>query len=190
MFRVQRTIQELFEVCSPTDDAGFPVKAEEFVVLSQEPSATEIIAPKIARPFIEVRTDVSPGGHRGFAAPAVGPECPVRCIGPHRSALPHPSCLLSFSYGHFRLEKRVKSSGESGGLRHLLPSSAAIRVLVGSSQATLPPLSRSWQLAVWSALPVLSDLLCLPCPARPHGLLFQLLSGRSPVCECVAHTRF
>lgn len=37
------------------DDAGFPVKAEEFVVLSQEPSVTETIAPKIARPFIEVR---------------------------------------------------------------------------------------------------------------------------------------
>lgn len=39
---------------SPMDDAGFPVKAEEFVVLSQEPSVTETIAPKIARPFIEV----------------------------------------------------------------------------------------------------------------------------------------
>ncbi|XP_019524477.1 PREDICTED: E1A-binding protein p400 isoform X3 [Hipposideros armiger] len=52
-FLTQRTIQELFEVCSPMDDAGFPVKAEEFVVLSQEPSVTETIAPKIARPFIE-----------------------------------------------------------------------------------------------------------------------------------------
>lgn len=52
---VQRTIQELFEVYSPMDDAGFPVKAEEFVVLSQEPSVSETIAPKIARPFIEVR---------------------------------------------------------------------------------------------------------------------------------------
>lgn len=52
---MQRTIQELFEVYSPVDDAGFPVKAEEFVVLSQEPSVTEAIAPKIARPFIEVR---------------------------------------------------------------------------------------------------------------------------------------
>lgn len=122
MFRVQRTIQELFEVCSPTDDAGFPVKAEEFVVLSQEPSATEIIAPKIARPFIEVRTDDCPGGHRGFAAPAVGPECPACSIGPPRSALPHPSCLLSFSCGHFRLEKRVKSSGESGGLNTCCPA--------------------------------------------------------------------
>uniref|UniRef100_A0A8C8YUA7 E1A binding protein p400 n=1 Tax=Prolemur simus TaxID=1328070 RepID=A0A8C8YUA7_PROSS len=48
-----RTIQELFEVYSPMDDTGFPVKAEEFVVLSQEPSASETIAPKIARPFIE-----------------------------------------------------------------------------------------------------------------------------------------
>jgi hypothetical protein len=37
------------------DDTGFPVKAEEFVVLSQEPSVSETIAPKIARPFIEVR---------------------------------------------------------------------------------------------------------------------------------------
>nr|XP_045367692.1 LOW QUALITY PROTEIN: E1A-binding protein p400 [Camelus bactrianus] len=52
-FLTQRTIQELFEICSPVDDTGFPVKAEEFVVLSQEPSVTETIAPKIARPFIE-----------------------------------------------------------------------------------------------------------------------------------------
>ncbi|XP_053785012.1 E1A-binding protein p400 isoform X5 [Desmodus rotundus] len=52
-FLTQRTIQELFEVYSPMDDAGFPVKAEEFVVLSQEPSVSETIAPKIARPFIE-----------------------------------------------------------------------------------------------------------------------------------------
>ncbi|KAM6156071.1 E1A-binding protein p400 [Rhynchocyon petersi] len=52
-FLTQRTIQELFEVSSPMEDTGFPVKAEEFVVLSQEPSATEAIAPKIARPFIE-----------------------------------------------------------------------------------------------------------------------------------------
>ncbi|MBZ3873370.1 E1A-binding protein p400 [Sciurus carolinensis] len=52
-FLTQRTIQELFEVHSPLDDAGFPVKAEEFVVLSQEPSVSETIAPKIARPFIE-----------------------------------------------------------------------------------------------------------------------------------------
>lgn len=50
----QRTIQELFEVCTPTEDTGFPVKAEEFVVLPQEPTVTETIAPKIARPFIEV----------------------------------------------------------------------------------------------------------------------------------------
>ncbi|XP_022453768.1 E1A-binding protein p400 isoform X5 [Delphinapterus leucas] len=52
-FLTQRTIQELFEVYPPMDDTGFPVKAEEFVVLSQEPSVTETIAPKIARPFIE-----------------------------------------------------------------------------------------------------------------------------------------
>ena len=57
---VQRTIQELFEVYSPMDDAGFPVKAEEFVVLSQEPSVSETIAPKSARPFIEVGTDRAP----------------------------------------------------------------------------------------------------------------------------------
>lgn len=63
---VQRTIQELFEVYSPMDDAGFPVKAEEFVVLSQEPSVTETIAPKIARPFIEVR--VHGAGPTGVAA--------------------------------------------------------------------------------------------------------------------------
>lgn len=36
------------------EDSGFRVKAEEFVVLSQEPSPAENISPKVARPFIEV----------------------------------------------------------------------------------------------------------------------------------------
>lgn len=60
-------------MCSPMDDAGFPVKAEEFVVLSQEPSVTETIAPKIARPFIEVRTD-------GACPDAMGA---ATCLGPN-----------------------------------------------------------------------------------------------------------
>lgn len=50
----KQTIQELFEVHSPMEDSGFRVKAEEFVVLSQEPSPAENISPKVARPFIEV----------------------------------------------------------------------------------------------------------------------------------------
>uniref|UniRef100_A0A452I5E4 E1A binding protein p400 n=1 Tax=Gopherus agassizii TaxID=38772 RepID=A0A452I5E4_9SAUR len=53
-FLTQQTIQELFEVHSPMEDSGFRVKAEEFVVLSQEPSPAETILPKVARPFIEV----------------------------------------------------------------------------------------------------------------------------------------
>uniref|UniRef100_A0A663DUL2 E1A binding protein p400 n=1 Tax=Aquila chrysaetos chrysaetos TaxID=223781 RepID=A0A663DUL2_AQUCH len=53
-FLTQQTIQELFEVHSPMEDSGFRVKAEEFVVLSQEPSPAENISPKVARPFIEV----------------------------------------------------------------------------------------------------------------------------------------
>ncbi|KAM6423496.1 E1A-binding protein p400 isoform 6-T6 [Liasis olivaceus] len=52
-FLTQQTIQELFEVHSPMEDSGFRVKAEEFVMLSQEPSPTETISPKVARPFIE-----------------------------------------------------------------------------------------------------------------------------------------
>ncbi|ETE59884.1 E1A-binding protein [Ophiophagus hannah] len=35
------------------EDSGFRVKAEEFVMLSQEPSPSETISPKVARPFIE-----------------------------------------------------------------------------------------------------------------------------------------
>ncbi|KAM3939886.1 E1A-binding protein p400-like isoform 2-T2 [Leptodactylus fuscus] len=50
-FLTQQTIQELFEVCSPLDDTG--VKAEEFVLLSQEPSPSDIITPKVAKPFVE-----------------------------------------------------------------------------------------------------------------------------------------
>ncbi|XP_063820734.1 E1A-binding protein p400 isoform X2 [Pseudophryne corroboree] len=52
-FLTQQTIQELFEVCSPMDDSGFRVKAEEFVLLSQEPSSSDIITPKVAKPFVE-----------------------------------------------------------------------------------------------------------------------------------------
>lgn len=52
-FLTQQTIQELFEVCSPMDDTGFRVKAEEFVLLSQEPSPSDIITPKVAKPFVE-----------------------------------------------------------------------------------------------------------------------------------------
>ncbi|XP_077776405.1 E1A-binding protein p400 isoform X1 [Podarcis muralis] len=52
-FLTQQTIQELFEVHSPMEDSGFRVKAEEFVMLTQEPSPAETISPKVARPFIE-----------------------------------------------------------------------------------------------------------------------------------------
>ncbi|KAM9330869.1 E1A-binding protein p400-like [Gastrophryne carolinensis] len=52
-FLTQQTIQELFEDCSPMDDSGFRVKAEEFVMLSQEPSPADIITAKVAKPFVE-----------------------------------------------------------------------------------------------------------------------------------------
>uniref|UniRef100_A0A452I5I4 E1A binding protein p400 n=1 Tax=Gopherus agassizii TaxID=38772 RepID=A0A452I5I4_9SAUR len=57
-FLTQQTIQELFEVHSPMEDSGFRVKAEEFVVLSQEPSPAETILPKVARPFIEALNSI------------------------------------------------------------------------------------------------------------------------------------
>uniref|UniRef100_A0A7M4FM69 E1A binding protein p400 n=1 Tax=Crocodylus porosus TaxID=8502 RepID=A0A7M4FM69_CROPO len=66
-FLTQQTIQELFEVHSPMEDSGFRVKAEEFVVLSQEPSPAETISPKVARPFIEalnsIEQEEEPGEH-------------------------------------------------------------------------------------------------------------------------------
>uniref|UniRef100_A0A674MBD5 E1A binding protein p400 n=1 Tax=Takifugu rubripes TaxID=31033 RepID=A0A674MBD5_TAKRU len=47
-FLTQRTIQDLFEV-----EAGSGEKVEEFVVLHQEPSSSEAISPRIARPYIQ-----------------------------------------------------------------------------------------------------------------------------------------
>lgn len=44
----QRTIQDLFEV-----ESGSGEKVEEFVVLHQEPSSSEAISPRIARPYIQ-----------------------------------------------------------------------------------------------------------------------------------------
>ncbi|XP_044131553.1 E1A-binding protein p400-like isoform X1 [Bufo gargarizans] len=58
-FLTQQTIQELFEVCSPLDDSG--VKAEEFVLLSQEPSPSDIITPKVAKPFVEALVKIEFG---------------------------------------------------------------------------------------------------------------------------------
>uniref|UniRef100_A0A672JLC9 E1A binding protein p400 n=1 Tax=Salarias fasciatus TaxID=181472 RepID=A0A672JLC9_SALFA len=47
-FLTQRTIQDLFEV-----EAGSGEKVEEFVVLHQEPSVSEAISPRVARPYIQ-----------------------------------------------------------------------------------------------------------------------------------------
>lgn len=48
LMRFQRTIQDLFEV-----EASSGEKVEEFVVLHQEPSSSEAISPRIARPYIQ-----------------------------------------------------------------------------------------------------------------------------------------
>ncbi|XP_037537104.1 E1A-binding protein p400 [Nematolebias whitei] len=53
-FLTQRTIQDLFEV-----EAGSDVKVEEFVVLHQEPSASESISPKVARPYIQALRSIN-----------------------------------------------------------------------------------------------------------------------------------
>ncbi|XP_041423122.1 E1A-binding protein p400 isoform X2 [Xenopus laevis] len=57
-FLTQQTIQELFEDCSPLDDSGFRVKAEEFVLLSQEPSPSDTITAKVAKPFVEALVEI------------------------------------------------------------------------------------------------------------------------------------
>ncbi|KAK7933890.1 hypothetical protein WMY93_004786 [Mugilogobius chulae] len=53
-FLTQRTIQDLFEV-----EAGSGEKVEEFVVLHQEPSASEAISPKVARPYIQALQSIN-----------------------------------------------------------------------------------------------------------------------------------
>ncbi|KAG8455973.1 hypothetical protein GDO86_001966 [Hymenochirus boettgeri] len=63
-FLTQQTIHELFELYSPLDDSGFGVKAEEFIMLSQEPSQTENIAMKFAKPFIEALNSIKRGGEQ------------------------------------------------------------------------------------------------------------------------------
>lgn len=50
----QRTIQDLFEV-----EAGSGEKVEEFVVLHQEPSSSEAISPRIARPYIQALRSIN-----------------------------------------------------------------------------------------------------------------------------------
>uniref|UniRef100_A0A8C9A3K9 E1A binding protein p400 n=1 Tax=Prolemur simus TaxID=1328070 RepID=A0A8C9A3K9_PROSS len=68
-FLTQQTIQELFEVRSPTDDSGSRVRAEDFVVLSQEPPAGGAIAPKVAKPFIEALNSIKQEDEDEPAAP-------------------------------------------------------------------------------------------------------------------------
>ncbi|XP_030593467.1 E1A-binding protein p400 isoform X3 [Archocentrus centrarchus] len=53
-FLTQRTIQDLFEV-----EAGSGEKVEEFVVLHQEPSASESISPRVARPYIQALQSIN-----------------------------------------------------------------------------------------------------------------------------------
>ncbi|XP_067376698.1 E1A-binding protein p400 isoform X3 [Channa argus] len=56
-FLTQRTIQDLFEV-----EAGSGEKVEEFVVLHQEPSASEAISPRVARPYIQALHSINLDG--------------------------------------------------------------------------------------------------------------------------------
>uniref|UniRef100_A0A096M6G7 E1A binding protein p400 n=2 Tax=Poecilia formosa TaxID=48698 RepID=A0A096M6G7_POEFO len=56
-FLTQSTIQDLLEV-----EATSGVKVEEFVVLHQEPSASESISPKVARPYIQALHSISLDG--------------------------------------------------------------------------------------------------------------------------------
>ncbi|KAG9487567.1 hypothetical protein GDO78_007417 [Eleutherodactylus coqui] len=60
-FLTQQTIHELFELYSPLEDSGFGAKAEEFVMLSQEPPPAETIATKFAKPFIEALKSIEHG---------------------------------------------------------------------------------------------------------------------------------
>ncbi|KAM3868385.1 E1A-binding protein p400 [Diretmus argenteus] len=53
-FLTQRTIQDLFEV-----EAGSGEKVEEFVVLHQEPSPSEAISPRVARPYIQALNSIN-----------------------------------------------------------------------------------------------------------------------------------
>ncbi|XP_065502249.1 E1A-binding protein p400 isoform X10 [Caloenas nicobarica] len=89
-FLTQQTIQELFEVHSPMEDSGFRVKAEEFVVLSQEPSPAENISPKVARPFIEALNSIEQEDEESN-------DC-VREIGPKSSIEPLISELCETKY--------------------------------------------------------------------------------------------
>uniref|UniRef100_A0A8C5QJ24 E1A binding protein p400 n=1 Tax=Leptobrachium leishanense TaxID=445787 RepID=A0A8C5QJ24_9ANUR len=66
-FLTQQTIKELFEVCSPLEDSGFRVKAEEFVLLSQEPSPCDTITAKVARPFVEALGRIEHGADESIA---------------------------------------------------------------------------------------------------------------------------
>ncbi|KAM4746215.1 E1A-binding protein p400 isoform 2-T2 [Anableps anableps] len=56
-FLTQSTIQDLLEV-----EAASGVKVEEFVVLHQEPSASEAISPKVARPYIQALHSINLDG--------------------------------------------------------------------------------------------------------------------------------
>ncbi|XP_076010162.1 E1A-binding protein p400 isoform X3 [Genypterus blacodes] len=56
-FLTQRTIQDLFEV-----EAGSGEKVEEFVVLHQEPSASEAISPRVAKPYIQALHSINLDG--------------------------------------------------------------------------------------------------------------------------------
>ncbi|OPJ75139.1 E1A-binding protein p400 isoform E [Patagioenas fasciata monilis] len=89
-FLTQQTIQELFEVHSPMEDSGFRVKAEEFVVLSQEPSPAENISPKVARPFIEALNSIEQEDEESN-------DC-VREIGPESNIEPLISELCETKY--------------------------------------------------------------------------------------------
>ncbi|XP_062310184.1 E1A-binding protein p400 isoform X2 [Osmerus eperlanus] len=86
-FLTQMTIQDLFEV-----EAGSGEKVEEFVVLHQEPSPSEAISPRVARPYIQALSSISldapPAEEQGGQG---GPEAPGEELEKEASVKDDPS---------------------------------------------------------------------------------------------------
>ncbi|KAG9354840.1 hypothetical protein JZ751_001553 [Albula glossodonta] len=68
-FLTQRTIQDLFEV-----ESGSGEKVEEFVVLHQDPSPSETISPRVARPYIQALNSINQDVPEEDVAPATDEE--------------------------------------------------------------------------------------------------------------------
>uniref|UniRef100_W5MG80 E1A binding protein p400 n=1 Tax=Lepisosteus oculatus TaxID=7918 RepID=W5MG80_LEPOC len=138
-FLTQRTIQDLFEV-----ESGSGEKVEEYVVLHQDPSPSETISPRIARPYIQALNSISHDGESqapGKVEDVSGTETSEENLGQDED---EPSQLEELTAVMEQLTPIEKYALQY--LEYLRSNSSGIDGVEGNAQEKINSAARDWEM--------------------------------------------